>query len=74
MAQHAIALGAAALVDSVEGKKCLAWRASVQSWGMGPELSEYDDIGDPLGLQAAFKAANDADAARNNQVEVEEAT
>jgi hypothetical protein len=41
---------------------------------MGPELSEYDDIGDPLGLQAAFKAANDADAARNNQVEVEEAT
>lgn len=73
VAQHAIALGAAALVDSVEGKQCLAWRASVQSWGMGPELSEYDDIGDPLGLHAAYEGANARDAARSNQVEVEEA-
>jgi hypothetical protein len=71
VAQQAIAIGAAALADSADGKACLAWRASMKSVGMGPELSEYEDIGDPLGLQAAYDAVQSGEAASDNQVDDE---
>jgi hypothetical protein len=74
VASAAFSRGWAAPFESREGQAAIEQLHGLRSQRIGsltPE--ECADLGDPLGLRRAYEAANTADAARNNQVEAEEA-
>jgi hypothetical protein len=71
----AIGRGWAALHGSAEANKRmdeLRRRKSVSA-SFGPSIDSFWDLGDPLGLEQAYEAVKAEIAARDNQVEAEEA-
>ena len=73
-ARYAISRGVAAPADSAEARQVLEAQRNQKSVrvGFGPAMEDHLDIGDPLGLQAAYDKVK-ADIAANDEIAAEAA-